>query len=252
MPDVAVILPSGDRTRDDSLQGLLQDLQRQTLVPREIEVVRGVAQRPRSQHGGGPHHLPYLVFVLDDDVRLGSDDVIEKLVAALDNPEVGLSGTSQVLPLDSTPFQRRCAQEISRSDSPVVEVLTDSDMVTSPMLRHPARRAGAAGRIPARYSGDQPNCAIAISQAGLRIVIVPQVWHYHNTVELESLVENGLSQRLLLGFCPQKHFPDTVLFNPEGHVDRFEARPSFVSRVTRRLGGLLGALVGRALGRIGL
>ncbi|MBT9582580.1 glycosyltransferase [bacterium] len=245
MPDVAVIIPSGDRSRDDSLQGLLQDLQRQTVVPREIEVVRGVAPNGHARNTGVARTMsPYLVF-LDDDVRLGSDDVIEKLVAALENPEIGLSGTSQVLPLDSTPFQRRCAQEISRSQSPVVEVLTDSDMVTTQCCATRRdvleRLGGFHGKI---LRGVDPELRHRYRQAGLRIVIVPQVWHYHPMPSSwkalwKMAYRNGYSSAFA-----QKHFPDTVLYNPEGHVDRFEARPSFVSRITRRLGGLLGAVLG--------
>ena len=52
MPDVAVIIPSGDRTRDDSLAGLLGDLERQSLKPKEIEIVRGVAPNGRARNVG--------------------------------------------------------------------------------------------------------------------------------------------------------------------------------------------------------
>lgn len=244
MPEVAVIIPSGDNTRDDSLQGLLQDLERQTVVPCQIEVVRGVAPNGHARNTGvGRTRAPYLVF-LDDDVRLGSDDVIEKLVAALDEPGVGLSGTSQLLPQNSSSFQRRCAAQISRSQSPVVDVLTDSDMVTTQCCatrRDVLERLG--GFHPKILRGVDPELRHRYRQAGLRIVIVPNAWHYHPMpASWKALWKMAYRNGYSSAFA-QKHFPETVLFNPEGHVDRFEARPSLAKRLLRRSGGLLGALL---------
>ena len=245
MPDVAVIIPSGDRSRDDSLRGLLGDLERQTLKPAQIEIVRGVSPNGHARNTGWARtHSEYLVF-LDDDVRLGSDDVLEKLVAALQDPEVGLTGTSQLLPRDSTPLQRSWAEQISRSQSPVVEVLTDSDMVTTQCC---ATRRDVLERLGGFHSkilrGVDPELRHRYRQAGLRICIVPGVWHYHPMPACwralwKMAYRNGYSSAFA-----QKHFPETVLFNPEGHVDQFEARPSLVSRVTRRGLGLLRALLG--------
>lgn len=240
MPDVAVIIPSGDATRDESLQGLLQDLREQTLVPAEIEVVRGVSPNGKARNTGVSRtKSAYLVF-LDDDVRLGSRDVLEKLIAPLEDAGIGLTGTSQQLPANSSPFQKGCAEQISRSQSPVVSQLTDSDMVTTQCC---ATRRDVLQRLGGFHDrilrGVDPELRHRYRQAGLRIVIVPQAWHYHPMPSTwkalwKMAYRNGYSSAFA-----QKHFPETVLFNPEGHVDRFEARPSFVSRVTRRLTGLL-------------
>ena len=249
MPDIAVVIPSGDRTRDDSLSGLLEDLKNQTIPPREIEIVRGVSPNGRARNQGiEKTSCEYLVF-LDDDVRLGSPDVLEKLVNALQQPGVGLSGTSQLLPADSTAFQRRCAEEISRSQSPVVEVLTDSDMVTTQCCA--TRRdvlAGLGNFHDKILRGVDPELRHRYREAGLRIVIAPQAWHYHPMPSSwkalwKMAYRNGYSSAFA-----QKHFPETVLFNPEGHVDQFQARPSLPSRVSRRFLGLLKALV---TGRVG-
>ena len=249
MKSVAVIIPSGDRTRDESLAGLLSDLENQTLKPQEIEVVRGVAPNGRARNQGVARtRSEYLVF-LDDDVRLGSPDVLEKLVAALQETGVGLSGTAQLLPPDSSPFQRRCAEQISRSQSAVVQVLTDSDMVTTQCC---ATRRDVLQRVGGFHDrilrGVDPELRHRYRLAGLRIAIAPGVWHYHPMPKnwralWDMAYRNGYSSAFA-----QKHFPDTVLFNPEGHVDEFEPRPSRISRFLARLKGLMSALV---LGRWG-
>lgn len=247
MPSVAVVIPSGDRTRDDSLAGLLEDLKRQTLPPSEIEIVRGVAPNGRARNVGVERtQSEYLVF-LDDDVRMGSDDVLEKLVAALQEPGVGLSGTAQQLPLDSSDFQRRCAAQIPRSQSAIVEQLTDSDMVTTQCC---ATRRDVLARLGNFHDkilrGVDPELRNRYRDAGLRIVIAPRIWHYHpmpNTWKAlcRMAYRNGYSSAYA-----QKHFPETVLYNPEGHVDQFQARPSLIRRVLGRARGFgLACLGGR-------
>jgi GT2 family glycosyltransferase len=249
MKDVAVVIPSGDSSREDSLAGLLEDLKQQTVPPRQIEIVRGVSPNGRARNQGVARTTSEFLVFLDDDVRLGSPDVIEKLLLALEETGVGLTGTSQVLPRDSSPFQRKCATEIPRSQSPIVETLTDSDMVTTQCCA--TRRdllldlGGFHDRI---LRGVDPELRHRYRQAGLRIAIAPQAWHYHpmpaNWKSLWKMAyRNGYSSAYA-----QKHFPETVLFNPEGHVDRFEARPSFFSRLRRRLGGLTAALLRGRLG----
>ena len=243
MKDLAVIIPSGDKTRDESLQGLLDDLSRQTLVPVQIEVVRGVSPNGRARNQGVARtRCEYLVF-LDDDVRLGAPDVLEKLLLALQQPGVGLSGTSQLLPPDSSAFQKRCAGEIPRSQSEVVKELTDSDMVTTQCC---ATRRDVLLQLGGFHDqilrGVDPELRHRYRQAGWRIVIAPEAWHYHPMPSSWKALwvmayRNGYSSAFA-----QKHFPETVLFNPEGHVDRFEARPPLWRRLLRRAAGLLGAV----------
>ena len=241
---VAVIIPSGDASRDDSLAGLMEDLRRQTVQPEQIEVVRGVSPNGRARNVGVERtRAEYLLF-LDDDVRLGSDDVIEKLLLALDEPGVGLSGTSQLLPPTSSSFQRRCAREISRSKSTVVEVLTDSDMVTTQCCATRRSTLDQLGGFHDRIlRGVDPELRHRYRQAGWRIAIAPRAWHYHPMpADWRALWHMAYRNGYSSAFA-QQNFPETVLFNPEGHVDSFEARPSFLRRLGLRVLG-----VGKALG----
>ncbi|MFO0886560.1 MAG: glycosyltransferase [Pirellulales bacterium] len=214
---------------------MLDDLNRQTLRPREIEIVRGVAPNGRARNVGIERtSCEFLVF-LDDDVRLGSNDVIEKLVAALETPGVGLSGTAQQLPPDSTKFQCLCANQIPRSRSDIVHSLTDSDMVTTQCCATRRDILSKLGNFhPKILRGVDPELRARYREAGLRIVIAPDAWHYHPMPASIKLLckmayRNGYSSAYA-----QKHFPETILYNPEGHVDQFEARRSLATRVVGR------------------
>lgn len=244
MADVAVVIPSGDRTRDDSLAGLLEDLERQSLRPREIEIVRGVAPNGRARNVGVERTTSeYLVF-LDDDVRLGSHDVLEKLVAALNEPGVGLSGTAQQLPNDSSSFQKRCAEQIPRSKSEVVTRLTDSDMVTTQCCATKRVELARLGNFHDKIlRGVDPELRNRYREAGLRIVIAPDIWHYHpmpaNWRALWKMAyRNGYSSAYA-----QRHFPETVLYNPDGHVGEFQPRRSLRTRIADRTWGFLKAIL---------
>lgn len=172
-------------------------------------------------------------------MRLGSTDILEKLVAALSVPAVGLSGTSQMLPPESTTFQRRCAEQIPRSQSTVVEQLTDSDMVTTQCCATRRDVLANLGNFHDRIlRGVDPELRNRYRQAGLRIVIAPHAWHYHPMPATWKSLWNMAYRNGYSSAFAQKHFPETVLYNPEGHVDQFEARPSFRSRLIRRFKGM--------------
>lgn len=237
---IAVVIPSGDSRRNSSLNLLIEDARRQTARVEEIEIVRGVSPNGRARNQGVERTQSELIIFLDDDVRLGSDDVFEKLASALEIPGVGMVGTSQLLPVESSNFQKRCARQIPRSQSTVVESLTDSDMVTTQCcaLRRDVLESigGFNGKI---LRGVDPELRHRVRQAGLRVAVVANAWHYHPMPETwRALIEMAYRNGYASAFA-QRHFPETVLFNPEGHVDKFEARPSFLKRLLRRAKELL-------------
>jgi glycosyltransferase involved in cell wall biosynthesis len=240
---IAVIIPSGNSERDASLAGLLEDLRNQTIPPVETQIVRGVSPNGKARNQGVEKTSAETLVFLDDDVRLDQPDVLEKLAKALDDSSLGLVGTSQLLPPDSSPFQRRCAEQIPRSRSAVVGVLTDSDMVTTQCC---AIRRSVLDQIGGFNDkilrGVDPELRHRVRQAGLRVAVVPGAWHYHPMPQnLAALWRMAWRNGFASAFA-QRHFPDTVLFNPEGHVAEFDARPSLARRFLRRATELLGRL----------
>jgi GT2 family glycosyltransferase len=241
MSTVSVIIPSGDGSRDRNLALLQSDLQAQTCLPNEVEIVRGIAPNGHARNVGVERTTGEILVFLDDDIRLGTSDILRSFVEHLTaDPGLGMVGTAQLLPPGSTPFQVRCAHQISRSQSPVVERLTESDMVTTQCCA--MRRAvlaqvgGFHGQI---IRGVDPELRYRVRQAGYRIAVIPKAWHYHPMpVTVRALLRMAWRNGTASAYA-RRHFPAAVLFNPDGHVGEFEAAPPLSRRIVRNVGSLL-------------
>jgi GT2 family glycosyltransferase len=251
MSAISIVIPSGDASRCSNLQGLIEDLRGQSLPPDEIEVVRGVSPNGQARNLGVERTRGDLLVFLDDDVRLGSSEVLTAFAEHLSQtPGLGMVGTAQQLPPDSTRFQRRCAAQISRSASTVVETLTESDMVTTQCcaIRRPV--LAEVGGFHARLiRGVDPELRQRVRQAGYRIAVVPHAWHYHPMPDsLRALLRLAWRNGAASAYA-RRHFPEALLYNPEGHVAEFRAHHNLHRRVLRTLRSLIGdSLTGRWYG----
>src|SRR5262245_24025687 len=115
---IALIIPAltGD------VEPLLASVRRQTLQPAEVAVVRGVRPNGRARNQGvAQTSAPLLVFV-DDDAVLGDEHTLANLAAPLlQDPSIGVTGASKLLPPDAPWFQRWVAREVPRIAHPIVE-----------------------------------------------------------------------------------------------------------------------------------
>lgn len=237
---LSVVIPSADGKREGNLAHLLEDVSRQTLRPFEVEVVAGVSPNGKARNTGIERcHGDYFIF-LDDDVRLGHERVFEALVSALvEHEDFGITGSAQQLPPNSSRFQRACAQQISRSQSPVVDTFTDSDIVTTACWAMPRMVLDQVGLFNDRIiRGVDPEMRHRVRQAGYRIICVPGVWHYHPMPStLKALLRMAWRNGAASAYA-RRHFPETVLYNPEGHVGEFKAQVPLAYRVLRHAAGL--------------
>jgi hypothetical protein len=113
---VALIIPSFD----GEVAPLLASVRHQTLQPAEVAVVRGVRPNGRARNQGvAQTSAPLLVFV-DDDATLGDEHALANLVAPLlQDPSIGVTGASKLLPIDAPWFQRWAAREVPRIVHPI-------------------------------------------------------------------------------------------------------------------------------------
>lgn len=237
---VSVIIPSWDASRSGNLPLLLQDLREQSICPAQIKVVEHTSPNGHARNVGVEQTSGEIVVFLDDDIRFGSTEVIRSFAEhLLLNPKIGMVGTSQLLPPDSTRFQLRCAAQLSRSQSPVVSELTDSDMVTTQccaMRRSVLEEVG--GFHDKILRGVDPELRNRVRLAGYRIAVIPNSWHYHPAPgNLRALLRMAWRDGAASAYA-RKHFPETILFNPEGHVGEFEPRRSLPQRIMRNAGQL--------------
>jgi GT2 family glycosyltransferase len=251
MSGVAAIIPTLDGARDGNVQRLVADLHAQTLPPDEIELVRGVSPNGRARNVGVKDTRAEILVFLDDDVRLGSAEIVRSFVDHLmADPSLGMVGTSQLLPPDSTAFQRRCARQIPRSASPLVDHLTESDMVTTAccaLRRAVLREVG--GFHEQLLRGVDPELRFRVRQAGYRIAVVPCAWHHHPMPRtLRALLRMAWRNGAASAYA-RRHFPEAALYNPDGHVAEFDAQPPLWRRAARNLEGVArDTLLGRWYG----
>ncbi len=162
--------------------------------------------------------------------------VVEQLVRALQCSEFGLVGTSQLLPPDSSKFQRALAMQLSRSQSPIVKTYIDSDMVTTQccaVRRNVFEQLG--GFHEGLLRGVDPEFRNRVRQLGLRVVVVPDAWHYHPVPSsVRALVRLAFRDGYSSAQVFRQH-PEAVLFNPEGHAADFQAHYPVWGRYSRRL-----------------
>ena len=244
LPSLSVVIPSGDASRQENLDLLLEDIHSQSLEASEVEIVRSVSPNGKARNVGIDKTTGAVIAFLDDDVRLGGPATLEALVKALaTRPDVGMVGTATQLPPGSSAFQQRCAAQIPRSTSCVLEELTDSDMVTTQccaMRRETLERIGAFNaEIP---RGVDPEMRDRVRAAGLRVAVAPGVWHYHPMPSTWRALLRMARRNGAASAASQRDNPEVCLYNPDGHVAEFEAQSAPWRRKLRASGRLLGAL----------
>jgi cellulose synthase/poly-beta-1,6-N-acetylglucosamine synthase-like glycosyltransferase len=184
-PRVAVIIPSlhGDVER------LLASVWRQSVVPAEVEIVRGVRPNGRARNQGVERtSSPLLVFV-DDDAILGNAHVLANLIAPLlADPTVGVTGASKLLPPDAPLFQRWVAREVPRIVHPVVKEPLETnpdppsfycEITTTCAAMRRDVFVEAGGFDDTLVRGVDTEFFVRVRRLGYRFLLVPRTWTYH-------------------------------------------------------------------------
>lgn len=232
---ISVIIPSFDGFREGNLELLKKDIEKQTCTPCEIITVVGVSPNGKARNYGVMKASgDYYVFI-DDDVRLGEQSMIEKLVTPfVTEKSIGMTGPSQLIPQNSNLFQKMAARQIPRSFFPIQDRLTESDMVSHMCLAIPAELFKKLGwENPEIISGTDPDLRYRIRKAGYRICVAPNCWAYHP-------MPKNLSKLLKLAFNKGKNsaltqlkFPDLVYELDSGKKNQFTPKRTFFYRIIR-------------------
>lgn len=249
-PLVSVIVPSLDGSRDGNVERLLADVDGQSLRDVEVLVVTGIRPNGRARNVGAARARGrYLVFV-DDDVRLGHRKVLANLVSALGaDPGLGLVGPSQLVPPLATAFERRAARHLRRSVFPVVDRLTETDMVTHACLAIPADLWRAiGGEHDELVRGTDPDLRARVRAAGRRVAVVPSTWAYHPPPSSFGAMVRSAWRGGRGAAWVRRHHPGLAYDVPEGRFagsSRVRRVPYRVARFAVRIVG--GLVTGRVL-----
>lgn len=235
-PKVSVIIPSLDGYRDGNVPRLLEDISRQSYRDLEVFVVKAVKPCSRAHNHGAKRAKGEILVFIDDDIRLGHEKVIENLIGVLNEDErIGIVGASQLIPEDSSWFQRRSGQELYRAQFPVVEKIIDSDMATHACLAIPKRLYfEIGGEDENLLRGDDPDLRYKVRQSGHRVIIVPQTWVYHPMFKnMRGLIKKKFADGM--GAAHDfKYFPDKIYELSDGlRSGRFVEKRSFIYRTSR-------------------
>jgi GT2 family glycosyltransferase len=232
---LTVLIPSFDGNRGGNVKKLIEKIESQTLKPSEIITVIGVHPNGKARNVGvGAASGEYYVFI-DDDVTLGSDDVLENLIRPfLERNDVGMTGPSQLIPENSNQFQKKAADEIPRSVFPVQKELVDSDMVSHMCLAMPSKLFKDIGmENPDIISGTDPDLRYRVRKVGFRVCVVPNTFAYHPMPE-------SFLKLLKLAFIKGKNsaivrrtYPELIFELDFGFKKEFAPRKSFLSRIIR-------------------
>jgi hypothetical protein len=209
-PEVTVIIPTTGRAREENLARLLEQLNRQTFQRYEAILVRGDRRQGRAINIGAAMAQGNLIVTMDDDTRLGSDDLLEKLVSAFANdPNIGIAGVANIVPPDASWVSRRAMRELPRRSSAPVDSITDSDMAEHPCLgirKDVFIRAGGEHEWIPR--GLDPYLRQEVRRLGYRVVVIPGVWIHHLLPAtlpgiLRQYFRNGVGSAYVQKFYPQ-------------------------------------------------
>ncbi|MEE8143734.1 MAG: glycosyltransferase [Planctomycetota bacterium] len=235
-PEVTVVIPTLDGRRRGLLRKLLKDLGDQTLRRLEVLLILGDRRQGRAINRGVSEARAEIVVTMDDDTVIGTPRLLENLVQILErHPGIGMVGASTVIPQDADWFQRAASRQIPRRLFPVVESITDSDMVQHPCLgMRKELFVELGGEDEELIRGLDPLLRFKVRQAGYRVVIAPHTYISHplpNTYweVLRMYYRNGRGSAFA-----QRHYPRRIYNLADGfRRNRFPARLAFPLRIAR-------------------
>jgi hypothetical protein len=243
-PRLTVIIPTADGDRGGYLPALLAQLTAQTLQRFEVLVVEGDRRQGRAINTAAAVARGDILVTMDDDTRVGHDDLLERLAGAFDGDQaIGIAGAANLIPRDAPWVVRRAMRELPRRSSALVGEVTDSDMAEHPCLA--IRKAifyRAGGEHEWIPRGLDPYLRREVRRLGYRVVLVPNAWIHHLLPPtlgaiLRQYYRNGRQAAYV-----QKFFPEFVIDQALNHVDAAPTGSDVRHRSQRYAGRLLGAL----------
>jgi len=238
-PRVTIIIPT-DEYRSGNLECLLAQIKHQTFQRFEVVVVRGDRRQGRAINAAAAIARGDILLTMDDDTRLGHDDLLEKIVAALTSDDtIGIAGVSNLVPADVSWLVRRAMHELPRRSSRLVTRVTDSDMAEHPCLavrKEIFYRIGGENELIPR--GLDPYLRREVRRLGYRVVVIPNAWIHHllpTTIRgiLWQYFRNGMGSAY-----GKKFYPEFVVDQALDHLrepTRDSTLPKRAFRYMRRL-----------------
>jgi len=238
-PEVSILIPSIDGSRDGMLPRLLEQLKEQTYREYEVILKVGDNRQGRAINNAAKEARGDYLVIMDDDIYLGHTTLLERLVRAVKNdPLIGMGGASVVVWDKANWLQKRVMIEVPRYAAPVVDTVTDSDLAFHGccILRKDVFfKVGAEREDIIR--GLDPDLRMRLRNAGYKVVLIPQTWFYHLPPAtfwkfVKKFYRNGQGSSYI-----QLHHPELVYetHTGKGEFVRKRSLPYRIARYPLRL-----------------
>jgi len=211
---VSIIIPCRDLSKSKNIENLKKDISFQDIdYGIEICLVSGISPIGRARNIGAEQAKGSIFIFLDDDISFGHQQVLRNIIEPLmANKNIGICGTSQSIPPNSTWFQRRCAKEIAHIEHSVVEEMTDVGMVATACCAVKRDIFLEVGKFNEKLlRGIDGEFSHRIRKHNYRVVLAPKTWIYHpaprNLLKLIGIsFRNGKATAFVDKYYPELNF----------------------------------------------
>lgn len=245
LPNYSIVIPVLSFEENPYLEDLLQNLGRQSHLPKAVHLVIGDRRQGRAiNYGVSKVDTPY-VGTLDDDSFIDDPELFQKILLYMsEDDSVGMAGSACEVPEWASSFQKKAMLEIPRRVFLRQKEHVDSDMVQHPCLVMPTelfRQIG--GEDEELIRGLDPVLRKKVRDAGKRVVVVKDTWVYHLLPDgFKALCRMYYRNGRGSGYA-QRFFPERVLELTDGYDGgSFVERRPLAYRLARRCLALLSGL----------
>jgi glycosyltransferase involved in cell wall biosynthesis len=232
-PLLSIVIPTIDKRREGYLPALLSQLDQQTFRNFEVLLVIKDTRQGRAINSGVALASGKYIVIFDDDTRLGTTDILEKMVESMElNPEIGMAGVANLVPADASWFVRQVMRELPRRTSPIVHEITDSDLAEHPCCIIPRDvfiKIGGENEIIPR--GLDPYLRQEIRQAGYRVVVLPELFIHHlPPATFKKFIRQFYRNGKMAAYV-NKFYPEFVVELAYQHGDEVKQKRSLIIRI---------------------
>lgn len=244
-PAISIIIPTMGVSRQDFLSGLMAQIERQTFRDFEIILIIGDTRQGRAINCGASIATGKYLVIFDDDTRLGSDDLLEKMLFQMEtHPEIGMAGVANLVPDDAGWFVRRVMRELPRRTAPLVSEITDSDLAEHPCCIIPREvflKIGGENELIPR--GLDPYLRREIRQAGYRVVVLPDLFIHHLPPSTFKKFIRQFYRNGKMAAYVNKFYPEFVVELATKHGAEVTAKRSLITRIISYIWRLLKTII---------
>jgi glycosyltransferase involved in cell wall biosynthesis len=215
--------------------------------PREGQGRNAKAERGEGAEKGG--RADQEQRTTDTLLQTAIDGEVEKSAICSDprglhlQSAIGMTGPSQLIPPSQPRWVHWAARQLPRSLFPVVDQVTDSDMVSHMCLCMPTQLYKDVGwENDEIVRGTDTDLRFRVRKAGYRIVVVPDTWAYHPLPDTPRKLLKMWFDKGKWTAYNRRHFPGFHFEAPDGPAKDFVPLRSTRYRVVRYAFRVLTAL----------